>query len=76
MVEKLCSTRPVKYSEILRLDQRIREFGPHKLFDSLATATREPGDFDGGMKSAVGFIQLSMLKDISEFSFFVTLELS
>ncbi|KAL5501529.1 hypothetical protein ACEPAH_8789 [Sanghuangporus vaninii] len=58
VVDKLCSARALKYSEILNVDQKIREFGKDKIFSP--TTNISP---DGSTQSALRRLLLIMIKE-------------
>lgn len=58
----LSSVKAVKYSEILRLDKNIREFGPPKLFD-LAVETHRLKGFDSAIRTVINQVQMGIVKD-------------
>ena len=65
IVSKLNSTRAVKYSEILALDQKIREYDPQGIFSSVAR--EHIRDHTGySLQGLMRLHQLSITKDISK----------
>ncbi|KAH8113174.1 hypothetical protein DFH11DRAFT_1511062 [Phellopilus nigrolimitatus] len=66
IAQKLCSAKPLKYSEILELDQSLREFGPIHLCDQVASAIGNRGY--SGSEGTRAYLQqylLSLLKDMA-----------
>ncbi|KAI5115972.1 hypothetical protein M0805_001503 [Coniferiporia weirii] len=49
VIQKLDSVRGLKYSEMLALDQKIRNFGPRELFKRCTTAMNHSNVYDGVM---------------------------
>ncbi|KAL5483077.1 hypothetical protein ACEPAI_8306 [Sanghuangporus weigelae] len=64
IITKLNSTRAIKYSEILMLDQKIREYDPQGTFSS-NTRGYHPDHSVDGIHGLVQLHQLSLMKDIT-----------
>ncbi|KAL5512538.1 hypothetical protein ACEPAG_3191 [Sanghuangporus baumii] len=64
VIAKLNSARAIKYSEILMLDQKIREYDPQGIFSSNTRGYRPDHSVDS-IYSLVQLHQLSLMKDIT-----------
>ena len=65
VITTLAPIRSVKYSEILALDQKIREYNPQEIFSS-SSLKPDSETYSTRLQDMVREVQLGLLKDMSE----------